>query len=302
MAGASHCLIEHNIIWQCSGFHYGGGIGLVEGCSGRIFDNLILSNQVDDLYGGGIYTQSSPVEILFNTFCSNSTPLHEYGSGGGLYAGGEPPVVLDGIFWRNLATFRPQIYPTNLPTVGWSDIEGGYPGEGNFNLDPAFTTRPDAPDHPGYFLSCVAAGQAEDSPCLNAGDRTASAAGLDDRTTRTDYEPDDATADLGYHHLIPVPVMVHEPTVRGPLTGWACPNPLMHRTRISIPGAQGALEVVDLRGRRIALLPATNGGPEGMYWWDGRRLDGRRVASGVYFVREIGPGGREVGLRLTVIR
>ncbi len=38
------------------------------------------------------------------------------------------------------------------------------------------------------------------SPCLDAGDRTAEAAGLEDRTTRTDGIADEGVVDIGYHY------------------------------------------------------------------------------------------------------
>ncbi len=41
------------------------------------------------------------------------------------------------------------------------------------------------------------------SPCLDAGDRTAEAAGLEDLTTRTDGIADEGVVDLGYHYAVP---------------------------------------------------------------------------------------------------
>jgi len=50
-----------------------------------------------------------------------------------------------------------------------------------------------------FRLQQVAAGQAADSPCLNAGSRSAADAGLADRTTRTDNVADADAVDLGWH-------------------------------------------------------------------------------------------------------
>lgn len=41
------------------------------------------------------------------------------------------------------------------------------------------------------------------SPCVDAGDRSAEEAGLEERTTRTDGVPDEGTVDLGYHYAPP---------------------------------------------------------------------------------------------------
>ena len=41
------------------------------------------------------------------------------------------------------------------------------------------------------------------SPCVDAGDRSAEEAGLEERTTRTDGIPDEGIVDLGYHYALP---------------------------------------------------------------------------------------------------
>jgi hypothetical protein len=51
-----------------------------------------------------------------------------------------------------------------------------------------------------YYLSHIAAGQIADSPAIDAGTGTASALGLDARTTRTDRVGDTGTVDIGYHY------------------------------------------------------------------------------------------------------
>ena len=54
-----------------------------------------------------------------------------------------------------------------------------------------------------YYLSCRAAGQTADSPCIDAGSDTAKSLGLDKSTTRTDHVPDAGTVDMGYHYPLP---------------------------------------------------------------------------------------------------
>jgi hypothetical protein len=82
--------------------------------------------------------------------------------------------------------------------IMYSDVEGGWPGEGN---------RGDAPDFaPGpagcYYLAHTAAGQPVTSGSVDAGDRTAAAAGLAARTTRSDESPDEGIVDVGYHYTV----------------------------------------------------------------------------------------------------
>jgi hypothetical protein len=57
---------------------------------------------------------------------------------------------------------------------------------GCFSADPLFQN--------GYYLS-------PSSPCVNTGNVTAAAVGLDARTTRTDATPDGGVVDLGYHYV-----------------------------------------------------------------------------------------------------
>jgi hypothetical protein len=68
------------------------------------------------------------------------------------------------------------------------------------------------------------------------------------------------------------------------------PNPFNPSTRIRfevpVPGAEVALEVFDVQGRRIQTLTRGYRPPgEHMVIWDGRDHRGGRVATGVYFVR-----------------
>jgi predicted outer membrane repeat protein len=71
-------------------------------------------------------------------------------------------------------------------------------------VDPLFAARAqegteeDAAN--GFYLSQPAAGQAVQSPCVDAGGRTVVQAGSEEGTTRTDGIPDEGILDLGYHY------------------------------------------------------------------------------------------------------
>jgi len=68
------------------------------------------------------------------------------------------------------------------------------PSTCNLTADPLFVA--------GYYLSQTAAGQALQSPAVDAGNAPADASGirLGERTTRTDGVPDKGIVDLGYHY------------------------------------------------------------------------------------------------------
>jgi len=80
--------------------------------------------------------------------------------------------------------------------VTYSDIEGGWEGEGNIDEDPLFVNG----QWGDYYLSQIASGQSEQSPCVNAGSDTAANLGLSDKTTRTDNVTDSGVVDMGYHY------------------------------------------------------------------------------------------------------
>ncbi len=79
--------------------------------------------------------------------------------------------------------------------ISYSNVEGGWPGEGNIDADPLFVSGPDG----DYYLSHLAAGQDADSPCIDAGFGRARDHGLRALTTRTDGVKDRRAVDMGYH-------------------------------------------------------------------------------------------------------
>lgn len=87
------------------------------------------------------------------------------------------------------------------------------PGPAAMNADPLFTSGT-LGDH---YLSAVAAGQSQDSPCLDAGDESADMHFEPDLySNRTDHAPDTGWVDFGFHYRLPVettPTPTFPPTV-----------------------------------------------------------------------------------------
>ncbi len=69
-------------------------------------------------------------------------------------------------------------------------------GTGNIRVNPQLVSGPLG----DYYLSHRAAGQDEDSPCVDAGSDSAEALGMDRYTTRTDGVPDTGQVDIGHHY------------------------------------------------------------------------------------------------------
>ncbi|MBN2208720.1 MAG: DUF1565 domain-containing protein [Candidatus Coatesbacteria bacterium] len=100
-----------------------------------------------------------------------------------------------------------------LVVVNNSCVEGGWAGAGqnNFDADPLFVSGPFC----DYYLSQRAAGQGQDSPCVDAGSMTAAEAGMAAKTTRTDGMADTGVVDIGFHYpmlFMPPQVWVSTPS------------------------------------------------------------------------------------------
>ena len=83
---------------------------------------------------------------------------------------------------------------SNRITIGCIGV--GWQGTGNINSDPLFVTGPLG----DYYLSQIAAGQAQNSPCVDTGDPASS---MIIGTTRTDEIQDSGVVDMGYHYPLP---------------------------------------------------------------------------------------------------
>ena len=74
-------------------------------------------------------------------------------------------------------------------------------GPGNISADPLYVQGEGC----NYLLSQAAAGQASESPCVDAGGDSASMLGMGFHSTRTDNVPDAGIVDMGYHLPVSMP-------------------------------------------------------------------------------------------------
>ena len=107
--------------------------------------NCILAGNTADLHGGGMHNQNSSPAVVNCTFSSNQA-----GVGGGMMNNQSSPTVTNCILWGNTPD---EIYESSGDSVvNYSDVQGGWPGIGNINDDPAFIdfegpdTVPGTPD------------------------------------------------------------------------------------------------------------------------------------------------------------
>jgi hypothetical protein len=184
-------MIGGNTIWGNDCGLDGGGINCDASSCPIIEGNLIVGNEALD-HGGGIGCYESSPMLDGNTVAANSADKN----GGGISCtSGSAPSLVNCILWGDSADAHNEIFvESDTIIVTYSNIEGGWPGEGNIDLDPLFVTGPLG----DYYLSQIAAGQGEDSPSVDAGDpASAVPAG---GTTRTDRVPDAWPVDMGYHY------------------------------------------------------------------------------------------------------
>lgn len=208
-----------------------GGGAFVAGNGLTTVHNALFDRNSAGRDGGGMSLNwHSTAELSNITFANN---MVADGKGGGLFCGYNCfASVLDSIFWGNTATQGRQIalstgYPntpavssmevrfsnihpsaqalfidTNCTMIGYNPLTQNWPAEyGNIGADPLFVRSGDE----RYYLSQISAGQPLNSPCVDAGSRSAVEAGLDRATTATNSRFDSGRVDMGYHYPLADP-------------------------------------------------------------------------------------------------
>jgi len=152
-------LLDGLIIRNNLGYH-GGGLAILNNSTATLQNSLIYNNHATGT-GGGIYSDlvTTSMQIINCTIVSNvSDGLYNQFWGGGVYAWKDSTVeIVNSIFWDNLPN---QIQDENdlLTSVKYSNIQGGYSGTGNIDINPQFVDT----TNNNYALLAS-------SPCINAG-------------------------------------------------------------------------------------------------------------------------------------
>ena len=109
-----------------------GGIRCHYGSPRPEVANNITADNSAVRHGGGLYC-STGMTIINNTISGNSAE-----KGGGFYCRASAPAIDNTIIWGNEAPAGPEIYVYmgSGPVVTYSDIMGGWVGEGNIDADP----------------------------------------------------------------------------------------------------------------------------------------------------------------------
>jgi hypothetical protein len=134
---------------------------------------------------------SGSATIINNTITRNRNTLVGSTTAGLLIWSGASASGKNNIIYQNIATSVPNI--SGAATMTYCDIEGGLAGQGNIDSNPLFVNLPVLNF---CYLSQVAAGQTQNSPCVNAGDPGST---MFSGTTRTDHVQDAGIVDMGFH-------------------------------------------------------------------------------------------------------
>ena len=130
---------------------YSGGIGCRD--SFPIITNCTISDNNADLGAGGIYCDQSNPTITHCTMSGNSAGTF----GGAIACENSDPMITNCILWGDSAPYGPEIFVTSgSPAITYSNVQGGWSGEGNIDADPLFVSGGD------FHLTFL-------SPCIDSG-------------------------------------------------------------------------------------------------------------------------------------
>ena len=289
-AGDSNAHIYNNIIANNKG-HYGAGI-VWNYATGEMKNNIIVFNSGgEDFGGGGVWTLALGATIIENNviaYNSVSGSGGNRGKGGAILVWSTSIIARNNIIWGNTQTSGDQIYLTSGGTadITYSDVEGGYTGEGNINEDPVFSGDI-------YELSqnslCVDAGNPD--PAYNDPENTADP-GIALYPSLGTVRNDIGAYGGPWREILPAVITsVREKRNDDNFQGrfylyQNYPNPFNPETTIKFSVATGnfvTLKVYNILGKQVAVL-LNEYKKEGIYSLN-FNSDDYNLSSGVYFYR-----------------
>jgi Right handed beta helix region len=186
------------IVKNCDFSGNGAENGSVVACNGvNSIQHCLFHHMPPDISGQSAVLLNSPgSQFLYNTVSDNQGTGIEINSSSALIRGNIVSNNLNGIVLENGTA----CLEYNDVWLNGQDYIGVQPGITDFSADPIFVDGP----RDAYYLSQIASGQEDNSPCLDAGDTITHPSGY----TRTDHEPDVDTIDVGYHRSTDCPEIV----------------------------------------------------------------------------------------------
>jgi len=274
--GDSYVRFYNNIVMNNTG-RYGAGI-VLNYTGGEYKNNVICSNYGSFQYGAGsgVWINnvfSRPLTIINNTIAGNSSTSGICGVYGGSFAS-----LRNNIIWGN--TGGTQVSASL--NINYSDVQGGYAGAGNINLDPMFADS-------NYILQAG-------SPCVDKGDSSTIYNDLEDPNNPTFAKfpsrgglRNDMGAYGGPLSRILTNQLIGIPHIGSELPGQFAlyqnyPNPFNPATKITfdLPHSDYVtLKIYDILGREIKTI-VNEYKAAGRYTVD---FNSGGLASGIYFYK-----------------
>jgi predicted outer membrane repeat protein len=253
----------------------GGGISFWLNCDLSLIDVTISGNSTNG-EGGGIACLSNSYPNLINVTLSNNTA----NEGGGIYCGdSSEPELVNCILWNNSPE---EIFISSSSlTATYSDIQGGWAGEGNIDQDPLFVGTGGYP----FMLQDL-------SPCVNAGIPDTTGLNLPEFDLAGNPRVYGGRIDMGAYENQNVIVGANEDLI--PLVtklNQNYPNPFNPSTTISFQLSEVSdqedieLVIYNIKGQKVNTLTVTLSGVEGSATWNGRDENLKPVSSGIYFYK-----------------
>jgi hypothetical protein len=151
-------------------------------------------------YGGGMFNYDNSFPTMTNcTFSGNSAYL-----GGGMLNDDSSPTVTNCILWGDSPD---EIYNNNLlPSITYSNIQGGYTGTANINADPLFVDEAGGDLHLQQGSPCIDAGN-NLAPALPVTDLDGDDRRIDDPTVTDTGNGTPPIVDMGADEFVPAPAI-----------------------------------------------------------------------------------------------
>ena len=276
---------------SANGWIGGNGAGVYCDNSSPSLTNVIITENVTDYFpqfghvGSGISCQGNSSPSLINVTISENT-TDDSGGGGGVYCSGSSADLLNCILWNN--TPQEICVQSGFLIANYSDIQGGWSGVGNIDVDPIFVNGPLSDYHLSLNSSCIDAGNPnpqynDPEDPLNPGYALWPALG----TVRNDMGAYGGPVTSGW-------VGIEENTIRPMLDATRLleiyPNPFRHSTdiryQITDDSKDLVMSIYDVAGRKVRDLTGLISliGHQSSVKWDGTDQANRQLGNGVYFI------------------
>ena len=168
----SHAVISNCLIRGNHALQQGGGTACYLNSNPSIRNCLFVANSSGAM-GGAIWADEGANPTVANcTIVDNASVLFD----GGISVWEDTMTVTNCILWRN---HPDQMDFRSDPNVTFSNVEGGYPGLGNLDVDPCFVD-PNGPDGDASAWEDNDYHLTSDSRCIDAGDPNGDYAGQTD--------------------------------------------------------------------------------------------------------------------------